>query len=111
MITYARLGHIYKDIWSMVRGLRYFSISCVKRNANSVAHSLAKFARQVDHDVIWLEENPQPALDALYLIIIRMNDTCFWIQKKKKVPRNVNWKRLDISTGMKLGFEVKGGQT
>ena len=64
--NYARLGHISEDIQGMAMGLRYFSVSCVKRNVNSVAHSLVKFARQVDHDLIWLEESPPPTLDALY---------------------------------------------
>ena len=61
-----RLGHVYDDINSLGREFRVFSISCVKRGANSVAHSLAKFARQLDGELVWFEENPPPAADALY---------------------------------------------
>lgn len=64
--NYGSLGHIYEDIRGMVMGLRYVSVSCVKRESNFVAHSLAMFARQVDHDIIWLEESPLPDLDALH---------------------------------------------
>ena len=44
-----------------------FSVSCVKKGANSVAHSLATFARQLDAELVWLEENPPSAADALYV--------------------------------------------
>ena len=50
----------------MGRAFRVFAVSCVKRGANLVAHSLAKFARQLDGELVWLEENPPPATDALY---------------------------------------------
>lgn len=49
----------------MAMGFRDISVSCVKRSANSVAHSLAKYARQTE-ELVWLEESPPPALEALY---------------------------------------------
>ena len=58
---------MYDDINSMGREFRVFSVSCVKKGANSVAHSLAKFARQLDGELVWLEENPPSAADALYV--------------------------------------------
>ncbi|KAK9988687.1 hypothetical protein SO802_028926 [Lithocarpus litseifolius] len=61
-----RLGHVNEDIKTMGREFRAFSVLCVKRDANSVAHSLAMFARQIDGEIVWLEENPPPAADALY---------------------------------------------
>ena len=61
-----RLGHVYEDIKCMGRELRVFSVLCVMRGANLVAHSLAKFARQIDGEIVWLEENPPLATKALY---------------------------------------------
>ena len=66
-INLSRLGHIYKDIGCMVLTLQTCSFSCVKRTANSAAHALAKYARQVEDEVVWLEESPPPILEALYL--------------------------------------------
>ncbi|XP_023873342.2 uncharacterized protein LOC111985933 [Quercus suber] len=40
--TCSRLGHIYWDIQCMAMGFRDFFVSCVKRSADSVAHSLAR---------------------------------------------------------------------
>ncbi|XP_030930796.1 uncharacterized protein LOC115956614 [Quercus lobata] len=62
-----RLGHVYDDINSMGREFRVFYVLCVKRGANSVAHSLENFARHIDGEIVWLEENPPPVADALYL--------------------------------------------
>ena len=40
--------------------------SCVSRSANAVAHSLARFGRSVEDEVVWLEDIPPPALQAPY---------------------------------------------
>ena len=66
-VNSSRLGLIYEDIQCLAAGLRSFFVSCVRRSANFVAHSLARYACQIDNDVIWLEKIPQPALEALYL--------------------------------------------
>ncbi|XP_030925338.1 receptor-like protein 39 [Quercus lobata] len=44
---------------------RSFSVNCVRRSANGVAHALARFARLSDNETVWLEKNPPPAVDAL----------------------------------------------
>ena len=62
----SRLGHLYADIQCMVAGLHVFSVNCVPCSANSVAHSLACFARCITDEVVWLEESPPPTLEALY---------------------------------------------
>ena len=62
----SRLGHLYFDVNCLAMGLPVLSLSCVARSANSVAHSLARFAQCINEDMIWLEESPHPALEALY---------------------------------------------
>lgn len=60
------LGHIYRDIHCLVACFRAWSVNYVKRTANSVAHLLVKYARQVDDERVWLEEFPLAALEVLY---------------------------------------------
>ena len=50
----------------MAMSLQEFSVSYDKRSATSVAHSLAKHAKQIDYEIVWLEESPPPALEVLY---------------------------------------------
>ena len=63
----SRLGLFYKDIWCLAAGARSISINCVRRIANNVAHVLARFARLIDDEIVWFEEDPPPVVDALYL--------------------------------------------
>ena len=63
----SRLGLIYEDIWYLAVGFRSISSNCVRRSASSVAHALARFARLIDNEILWLEEDPSLAVDALYL--------------------------------------------
>ena len=42
-------------------------IKSIKWSANNVAHSLSRYARQIDEDIVWLKDSPPPALEALYL--------------------------------------------
>ena len=63
----SRLGHIFEEIQCISAGLQSFAVSFVKRSANTVAHALAKHARLLDDELVWLEEYPQPALEPLYL--------------------------------------------
>lgn len=65
--NYSRLGHIYEDISCMALNLQTFTVSCARRSANSAARALARYARQVYDEVVWLEESPPPILEALYL--------------------------------------------
>ena len=57
----------------MAAGFRSISTICVRRNANSVARALARFARLIDDDIVWLEEDPPPMVDALYLDASSLN--------------------------------------
>ena len=63
----SQLGLIYEDIWCLAAGFRTITYKCVRRSANSVAHALARFAKLLDQEIVWLEEDPPPAMDALYL--------------------------------------------
>ena len=54
----SRLGHIIQDIQWLAQGLRWVCFSHVNRGANSVAHSLARYAKNVTEDMVWLEDTP-----------------------------------------------------
>ena len=43
------------------------SVGWVSRTANGVAHCLAKFARGIVDEIVWMEDSPPPALEALCL--------------------------------------------
>ena len=73
-VNFSRLGHIFEDI-GFIADSQTFSFSCVKRSANSAAHALAKYARLVDDEVVWLEESPPPILEVLYL------DNCYFMNE------------------------------
>ena len=61
------LGHIIADIQCLVAGLHCAEVKLVKRDANCVAHSLARYAKTKVDEVFWLEDSPPPALEALYV--------------------------------------------
>ena len=69
----SRLGNVYGDIWVLAAGCRSISFSCVKRSANSVAHSLARYASLITDDICWMEESPPPAVEALYMDSVSLN--------------------------------------
>ena len=48
------------------------SVGWVSRTANGVAHCLAKFARGLGDEIVWLGESSPPALDALYLDLVNV---------------------------------------
>ena len=62
----SRLGHVIEDIQVLISGLRWAEVRWVKRSANLVAHSLARYAKNISNDVIWLEDDPSPALEPLF---------------------------------------------
>ena len=68
------LGHIYEDIKFNLRGMQVLSINWVKRGGNMVAHTLAKYARNLINDVFWIEDNPPPAENALYYDSLHINE-------------------------------------
>ena len=39
----------------------------ISRSANGVAYSLACYAKHLGEDIVWLEDSPPSALEALYL--------------------------------------------
>ena len=42
----SRLGHVIEDIQRLVHGLSWGCVSCVKRGANAISHSLAHFLKK-----------------------------------------------------------------
>ena len=64
---WSRLGNLYDDVRSLAARLRFVEFHCIRRTANGVARSLARFARHICEDCIWLEESPPPAQEALYV--------------------------------------------
>ncbi|KAL0006371.1 hypothetical protein SO802_013932 [Lithocarpus litseifolius] len=71
--NFSRLGLIYEDIWCLAVGFRSISVNYVRRSANNVAHALARFARLIENEIVWMEEDPPLAADALYLDSILLN--------------------------------------
>ena len=65
--NYSRLGHLYEDVGCLILGLQDVSISCVSRSANFAAHSLARYARGIEDEVVWLEDITPPAIQAVYM--------------------------------------------
>ena len=64
--TCSRLGHLYGDVNCITTGIGNLTVSCVPRIANTVAHALARYARNIEDELVWLEESPPPAFEALY---------------------------------------------
>ncbi|KAK9992914.1 hypothetical protein SO802_022617 [Lithocarpus litseifolius] len=54
----SRLGHIVQDIQWLATGLRWAYFSHVNQGANSVAHLLARHAKNVSGDMVWMEDTP-----------------------------------------------------
>ena len=52
------LGNIYEDARYLALKFRKISASYVRHSANGVAHSLARFAKFVSKEHVWLENNP-----------------------------------------------------
>lgn len=65
-IEFSRLGHLYEDVKCMATGITTLTVSCVHRSTNSVTHSLARFAKTIDDEIVWMEDSPLVALESLY---------------------------------------------
>ena len=65
--SYSRLSLIYEDIWCLLADFNSVRVNYGRRSANNVAHVLAKHARLVENELVWMEEDPPPAAEALYL--------------------------------------------
>ena len=70
----SRLGNIYADIYVLATGSKCKSFSFVKCEANSVAHSLARYAKSIVEDIFWMEETPPPAREAVSLDSMFLNE-------------------------------------
>ena len=54
------LGRILQDVLCMLDRLRWVQIAFVKRSANSVAHVLTRYAKDLVEDIVWTEDSPPP---------------------------------------------------
>ena len=63
----SRLGHITQDVICMLNSLRLSQVPFAKRSANTAAHALARYAKDLIEDVVWIEDSPPPAMEAVYL--------------------------------------------
>ena len=62
------------DIRHSILGRQSVGFSCVKREGNMVAHSLARFARNIVEDLYWMEDEPLPVVDALLHDRLNINE-------------------------------------
>ena len=63
----SRLGHIIQDVICMLNSLRLSQVLFAKRSANTATHALARYAKDLIEDVVWIEDSPPPAMEAVYL--------------------------------------------
>lgn len=61
----SRLGHILQDMVCMINSLRWSQVLFVKRSANTMAHALARYAKDILDEVVWIEDSPPLAVEAL----------------------------------------------
>lgn len=54
------------DIGHLIQGSYWAKTNQIRRGGNTVAHVLAQFARNLDKDLVWIEDSPPPALAALF---------------------------------------------
>ena len=62
-------------------------IKSFRQSANNVGHSLSRYARQIDENIVWLKDSPPPALEALYLDSLSIStwmEVDFGFKKKKE---------------------------
>ena len=62
------------DIKHLILGRQVVGFSCVKREGNMVAHSFARFARNIVEDLYWMEDEPLPVVDALLHDRLHINE-------------------------------------
>jgi ribonuclease HI len=62
-----KYGHILDDIKMVLSSLRSWEVMHVKREANMVAHNLAKEASKLQTDRTWIEDCPLCILDIVNL--------------------------------------------
>ena len=65
---FSRLRHLYEDVKCMAAGITTLTMGCVHRTTNSVLHSLAQFAKNIDDEIVWMEDSPSVALEAILTV-------------------------------------------
>ncbi|KAK9987004.1 hypothetical protein SO802_031955 [Lithocarpus litseifolius] len=63
---HSMLGNVIGDIHHLIGNLQWVRIECTRRGGNMVAHELAQFARNISHDLFWMEDVPPKTREALY---------------------------------------------
>ncbi|XP_075636729.1 uncharacterized protein LOC142608964 [Castanea sativa] len=63
---HSMLGNVIWDIHHLIGNLQWVMIECTKRGRNRVAHELTQFARNISHDLFWMEDVPPIVREALY---------------------------------------------
>ena len=63
---HSMLRNIIGDIHRLIKNLQWVRIECTRRGGNRVAHVLAQFARNISHDMYWMEDVPPIARKVLY---------------------------------------------
>ena len=53
----SRLGHILQDVVCMINRLRWSQVLFAKRSANTVAHALARCAKDIPDEVVWIGDS------------------------------------------------------
>ena len=67
------LGHILQDVLLLLDGLWWVQVSFVKRSANNVAHVLARYAKDLVEDIVWIEDSPPLWWRLCTMIIFLLN--------------------------------------
>ena len=67
------LGHVLQDVLCLLDRLSRVQVGFVTRNANNVAHILAKHAKDLVEDIVWIEDSrPPPKWWRLCILILLM---------------------------------------
>ena len=61
------LGHVLQDVLCLLDRLSRVQVGFVTRSANNVAHILARYAKDLVEDIVWIEDSPPLVVEALYL--------------------------------------------
>nr|XP_023929347.1 uncharacterized protein LOC112040686 [Quercus suber] len=77
------LGCVVDDIRHLIHGLNWARTNQTRRGGNTVAHVLAQFARNLEEDLVWIEDSPPPAVAALShdVSFLYLNESCLFKKK------------------------------
>ena len=50
----------------MISGLQWTQVLFARKSANIAGHALARYAKDVLDEVVWIEDSPPPTVEALY---------------------------------------------